>query len=131
VVVVDANVVAYALIEGDRTPQARALWQSDPDWRAPRLLRHEVANLVTTAVRTGAMTLETARSVVTTAARLVPDTGPDADIGRVIEIAGALDISAYDACYLATAEALGVRLVTADKRLLRVAPEITQALGNP
>jgi hypothetical protein len=49
---------------------------------------------------------------------------------RVLEIASSLTISAYDACYLATAEAMGSPLVTEDVRLLRLAPEIARSLAS-
>jgi predicted nucleic acid-binding protein len=39
-----------------------------------------------------------------------------------------LGISAYDASYLAAAEALQVPLVTEDRRLLAVAPQIAHSL---
>ena len=37
-VVVDTNVVAYLLIEGDRTAEAQALYARDPDWRSEGFL---------------------------------------------------------------------------------------------
>lgn len=33
-VVVDTNVLAYLLIEGDRTSEAQALFAQDSDWRS-------------------------------------------------------------------------------------------------
>lgn len=48
---VDANIVAYLLVEGEKTTQARALWAIDSDWRAPRLLFYELANVFALLVR--------------------------------------------------------------------------------
>jgi predicted nucleic acid-binding protein len=48
----------------------------------------------------------------------------------VLEIAAQLHLSAYDAAYLAAAEALGTRLITEDTRLLGVAPEIARSLTS-
>ena len=42
---------------------------------------------------------------------------------RAVEIAAELDHPAYDAIYLAVAEAFGLRLVTADDRLIRKADQ--------
>jgi len=51
VIVVDVNVVAYFLIEGEHTERARELWRRDPDWRLPPLWRHEYLNVLATFVR--------------------------------------------------------------------------------
>jgi len=37
VIVVDTNVIAYLLLGGEKTPQARAVLQKDPAWTAPSL----------------------------------------------------------------------------------------------
>jgi hypothetical protein len=51
----DTNLVAYLLIDGDATPQARAAWQKDPDWILPPLWRSEFLNVLATSVRHGVL----------------------------------------------------------------------------
>ena len=51
---------------------------------------------------------------------------PDRDLKK---IACRLDLSAYDSCYLATAEMLRAPLFTEDSRLLRAAPKIARSLS--
>ena len=127
---VDANIVAYLLIEGDKTVQARGLWAMDHEWHAPRLLFYELANVFAQLVRRQAISLETGIAGLESAVGLVRLHDQDPSAARVLGIASKLAISAYDATYLATAEAFGTPLVTENGRLLRVAPEITRSLGS-
>lgn len=128
--VVDANVVAYLLIEGDKTERARGLWQIDRDWRAPRLLTYELANVFAQLVLQGALAFEVAHEGLGRGLALVRLVDREPDAGRILEIATGLRLSAYDTTYLATAEALRVPLVTEDARLLRAAPEVAKSLAS-
>ena len=74
--------------------------------------------------------METALATLQNGISLIRLPDPEPPAGRLLEIAATLGISAYDACYLATAELLGVPLVTEDARLLRVAPQITRSLDS-
>ena len=130
VLLVDANVVAYLLVEGDKTAQARALWATDNDWCAPRLLLYELANAFSQYVKQRAVPLEAAIAGLESAASFVRSFNEDPTPARVLEIASKLDISAYDATYLAGAEMLGMPLITEDRRLLRAAPGIARSLES-
>ncbi len=127
---VDANVVAYLLIDGDKTAQARDFWAIDQDWRAPRLLFYELANVFARLVRQQTISLESGIAGLESATGLVRLHDQDPPAARVLEIASKLAVSAYDASYLAAAEALGAPLVTEDRLLLRAAPDITRSLGS-
>jgi predicted nucleic acid-binding protein len=128
--VVDANVVAYLLIEGDKTSQARDLWAIDHDWRAPRLLFYELGNVFAQLVKQRAISLEEGIAGLERAAGLVRLHEQDPPAARLLQVAAKLAVTAYDASYLATAEALGAPLVTEDSRLLRVAPQLARSLGS-
>jgi predicted nucleic acid-binding protein len=127
---VDANVVAYLLVDGEKTAQARALWAIDGDWHAPRLLFYELANVFAQLVKHRAISAETAIAGLESAASIVRLRDQDPPAARVLEIAGKLAVSAYDATYLAAAEALGMPLITEDRRLMRAAPGITRSLES-
>jgi predicted nucleic acid-binding protein len=130
VLVVDTNVVAYLLVEGDKTAQARELWMKDPDWRAPRLLFYELANVFCQLVKRQALTLQDGLAGLESAVGLVQALDREPEIARVLEIAAQLNLSAYDAAYLAAAEALGTPLITEDTRLLGAASEIARSLTS-
>ncbi len=128
--VVDANVVAYFLVEGEKTDQARLLRSIDPDWQAPALIFYEIASVLAQLAKQGAISIEAAQHAFETTLALVTPVESQCLGGRTIEIAVKLDVSASDACYLATAELLGAPLATEDGRLLCLAPEIARALAS-
>jgi predicted nucleic acid-binding protein len=128
--IVDTNVVAYLLIEGEKTEQARSVWAADPDWRAPRLLSYELANVFRGLVRQRALSLETGLGGMASAVSLVHALQHEPSTARILEIAVKLNLTVYDACYLASAESEGGPLVTEDARLLRAAPQIARPLSS-
>ena len=50
-IVVDPNVIAYLLIEGERTEEARRAWLRDRDWLVPPLWRSDYLNVLWVSVR--------------------------------------------------------------------------------
>ena len=49
-IVVDANVVAYAVLPGDQTSLAIAALEQDAEWVAPSLWQSEVRNVLVTTM---------------------------------------------------------------------------------
>ena len=45
-IVVDSNIVAYLYLPGERTADAEALLEQDPEWAAPVLWRSEFRNIL-------------------------------------------------------------------------------------
>jgi predicted nucleic acid-binding protein len=128
VLLVDTNVVAYLLVEGEKTGQARGVWEGDRDWCAPRLLLYELANVFWRLVDQKALSPEAGQAGLESGLALVRLLDRDPEPARVLEIALKLGVSAYDAFYLAAAEMMQVPLVTEDGRLLRVAPALARPL---
>ena len=128
-VVVDTNVVAYLLIEGERTTEAQALYARDPDWRSESFLLVEFSNMLATYVRNGKLDKEAAEGLLTGAERIL--TGTIAlPHTRALEIALEFGVSAYDARFLAVSRSLRSRLVTEDAKLRQAAPALTQTLAQ-
>ena len=55
-VLVDTNIVAYLMIEGDRTTAAQELLSRDPDWRSEAFIMVELSNVLATYIRAGLLT---------------------------------------------------------------------------
>jgi predicted nucleic acid-binding protein len=122
-IVVDTNVVAYLLIEGDRSAQAQQLWTIDPEWHLPVLWRHEFLNTLATLTKTGRAELDQVQEVWTGAVTLLSFGERDVEMPQALELAVRHRISAYDAQYVALAASLGVPLITEDQKLLRAFPD--------
>src|SRR5436305_10128028 len=98
---VDTNVVAYLLMEGDRTEAAQALRTRDPDWRSEAFLLVEFTNVLASSIARKRMTLLLAEDFLAKAAALF-----DGKLGRVphasvLAMATRHRVSAYDARFLA------------------------------
>ena len=122
-IVVDTNVVAYAVLPGERTAAALAVARRDPDWVAPFLWRSELRNILATAMRLRKMKLANALTAFAAAEELIQDVEIEASTGACLELAMAGGVSAYDAEFVLVAEQMGLALVTADRRLARAFPE--------
>ncbi|MEK7765211.1 MAG: type II toxin-antitoxin system VapC family toxin [bacterium] len=129
-IVVDANVVAYTFIEGEKTELTRALREHDPDWRVPRIWREEFANVLALHVRIGRLKKEQARDMFRDALGVVLPAESETDPAAALELAIDLHLSGYDAQYLALARQLGVTLITEDTRLRKAAPEQTMSMAQ-
>ena len=127
---VDTNVVAYLLIDGDYTEAAQELHRRDSDWRSEAFLLVEFTNVLASSIARKRMTLSMAENFLMTAAALF-----DGKLGHiphpsVLAIAARHRVTAYDARFLTLADQLGSRLVTEDAKLRAAAPTLTQSLAE-
>ena len=127
---VDTNVVAYLLIDGDYTEAAQELRTRDPDWRSEAFLLVEFTNVLASSIARKRMTLSMAEDFLAKVFSLF-----DGKLGRiphasVLAIATRHRVSAYDARFLSLADQLGSRLITEDARLRAAAPALTQSLAE-
>ncbi len=129
-IVVDANVIAYAVIPGEKTEWALAAIETDADWVAPTLWRSELRNILATSVRTKRLTMPQALASWQQAVGLVTDAGLEPDCARVLQLSARSGACAYDCEYVALAEALAVPFVTADERLGRRFCEVAIDLAS-
>ena len=126
-IVADTNLVAYLLIEGDKTDSARAVWAADPWWMLPTLWRSEFLNVLTMAVRAHVLTLAQAHDIWHVAQTVFGQSEVEPSGDAVLETATARNLSAYDAQFVVAAADLKVPLVTSDRGLLQACPDIAVA----
>jgi predicted nucleic acid-binding protein len=123
VIVVDTNVIAYAVLPGERTRAAMALAEHDPDWVAPALWRRELRNVLATMMRVRQLSLGHALAAFAAAEALVTDSTVEPSTEECLRLAALGRVSAWDAEFVFVAEAAGLPLVTADRKLARSFPD--------
>jgi len=123
-IVADTNLVAYLMVEGTRTPEARRVWSLDPDWVLPPLWRSEFLNVLWLAVRSSVLDEEQATLAWRRASTLFARLEKEPEAEQVLSAALRYGISAYDAHFVVLAEERNVPLVTADKKLCRACPRL-------
>lgn len=129
-IVVDTNVLAYAVLPGERTAAALGLAERDPDWVAPALWRRELRNVLATLMRVRRLPLSGALAAFAAAEQLVTDATIEPSTEECLRLAARGRISAWDAEFVFVAEALGLPLVSGDKRLPRAFPGRVVALED-
>ena len=129
--VVDASVLVKWFKEENETQleAARALntryERGELLIRVPPLLFIEILNIAARGMRWAAMDLEMlARQL--DRHRFYVEQPPLVHVARW----ASRGLTAYDACYVALAEARRVPLITADERIVAVAPEVAQPLAG-
>ncbi len=128
-IVVDSNVLAYLYLPGERTADAEALLDQDPEWATPVLWRSEFRNILAGYLRRKVLTFEQACSLQNEAEDWLSGSEFEVDSRAVLELVRDCDCSAYDCEFIALAIRLDTKLVTADKKVLRAFPNRTMALA--
>jgi predicted nucleic acid-binding protein len=116
VLVVDASVLAPAVADAGSDGQRFRERLRGETVAGPDLLRVEVASVLRRHVGLGRLTGQQADAAIDDLVSFpitVYPTGPL--MRRVWELRA--NVTTYDSCYVALAEALGVQLITADRRL--------------
>jgi predicted nucleic acid-binding protein len=124
VIVVDTNIIAYLHLVGEFTDRAETLLRKDSEWAAPLLWRSEFRNLLAGYMRRKTLTFEETREVQAEAESLMAGSEHEVDSQSVLELVRDSGCSAYDCEYVALAMRLGVKVVTADGKLLRAFPRL-------
>ena len=128
-IVVDTNVVAYLFLRGEFAPQAEAWLRHDREWAAPLLWRSELRNLLAGYLRRKQLTFEAVREIQREAEALMLGNEHDVDSQRVLELVRDSACTAYDCEFVSVAVRLGVKLLTADSKVLKAFPQHTGAFS--
>jgi predicted nucleic acid-binding protein len=119
-IVLDASVVVKIFIDEEGSDAARALSISGSRFCAPAFVAAEVASVFLKRLRRRELLRGYADAALRRAISLFDELVPSHRLAaRAFEIAADHGTSPYDAMYVALAELRGLRLATADRRLLQ------------
>ncbi len=121
-IVADTNLIAYFLIPGEHTADARRIFLKDPDWVAPLLWKSEFRNVVAAYLRQGYFNLKDVLTITSEAERLLHGNEYAVPSDSVLRMVAESRCSAYDCEFAALAQELGIKLVTSDKVILSAFP---------
>ncbi|HLI67769.1 MAG TPA: type II toxin-antitoxin system VapC family toxin [Caulobacteraceae bacterium] len=120
--IVDASVAAKFYFHEEGSREAQAILTSGLVLAAPDLLWIELASVAAKRTRRGLSTREHGRDAVASLGDLIDEFVPATGLAApAFALAADAGYSAYDATYLALARQRGLRLLTADQRLIRQA----------
>lgn len=123
-IVVDANILIYSLIEGDYSPLIHKLRERDMDWRTTGLCLHEVVNVLATYQSRDILKLAQCKKLLEHAERFMKVAQCEVKMDTALAVAAKYAITGYDAQYVALAQSLNVPLITEDRKLRNAVPGI-------
>ncbi len=115
-IVVDANILIYSLIQSDPSRLIQQLRAKDADWRTAALFLHDTLNVLATYQRREALTLAQCRVLLGRAERFVQMAQCEVAMGIALDLAAKFGITGCDAQYVVVAQSLNVPLITEDVR---------------
>jgi len=130
VIVVDTNIISYLYLSGERSQQAEKLLSLDSHWCAPVLWRSEFRSVLNQYLRKNLLSFEEVLRILEQAEDLLSDNEYEVPSAHIMQMVNTSRCSSYDCEFIALARYLGVRLMTADKTLLREFPEIAKSLDS-
>lgn len=123
-IVIDANILIYSLIECEYSPLAHKLREKDSDWRTTALCLHETLNVLATYQRREVLTLAQCRKLLDYADRFIKVAQCEVKMDAALAVAAKYTITGYDAQYVALAQSLNAPLITEDRKLRAAVPGI-------
>lgn len=129
-IVVDTNVISYALIEGPLTSLAREVRTADSQWRVPELWKHEYLNVLVTYCRSTGLDARIAVRLWDQAERVLSGSTTPVNSHLAIRLAIDKKLSGYDAQFVALATELRVPLVTGDRQLTAKCPGVAVSMKS-
>jgi predicted nucleic acid-binding protein len=123
-IVVDTNIIAYLIIQGENTSLVNDVFQKDADWRAPILWRSEFRSVLTFYIQHMGLTLEDAMKWMDLARELMKGGEYEVRSDDVLRFASDAKCSAYDCEFIALAHDFQSPLVTTDRQILKAFPSL-------
>lgn len=129
-IVVDTNIICLRWLPAAETSRADALLQRDPDWSTAMLWRWEFRNTLAGYVRRGSLTAAAATAICAKAEASMTENEFLAPAPAIFDLVAHSSCTAYDCEFVAVARERGLRLVTADRAILREFPHLAISLDD-
>lgn len=126
-IAVDTDIIAYLFLRGEFAAKAEDWLRLDRDWAAPVLWRSALRNILAGYLRRQQLTFDGVGVIQREAQSLLIGNEHEVDSQHVFELVRDSDCSAYDCKFVSLARRLGLKLLTADKKVLKAFPEHTVA----
>jgi predicted nucleic acid-binding protein len=128
--VADTNVLIELFLPGPNADAVQQWWIGDPDWRLPSLWIFEFRHVQLKYLRAGRLALGDALNDLADAEReFLPKTMPIAS-SDALRLAHESGCSSYDAEFVVLAQQLECPLLTFDRKLLQLFPEVAVKPGS-
>jgi predicted nucleic acid-binding protein len=128
--VVDTNVVAALMLPTVANAEVAELLRQDSDWRLPPLWRSEFRQVLLKYVRAVLATPEQALALWHKALERFELSEQPVAGHQVLALAIATGCSTYDAEFVVLARQLNCRLLTFDRKLLQLFPDLAMKPGS-
>jgi predicted nucleic acid-binding protein len=129
-IVVDTNIIAYLLLPGTHTNNARSAYLKDPRWTAPLLWRSEFRNVLAMYLKKELFSFGESILLAQKAEDMMRGNEYQVASRQVLDLVSSSKCTAYDCEFVALADHLGVPLVTSDAALVKSFPRIAVPLGK-
>jgi len=128
--VADTNVVAALMLRRAENPAVTDCFVGDPDWRVPSLWRSEFRHVLLKHVRSNLLSSTQALAVWSRALARLETKEHGIDGHRVLDLAIRTGCSTYDAEFVVLARQLDCPLLTFDRKLLQLFPDVAIRPGS-
>ena len=128
--VADTNVVAALLLRRAENPDVTDSFVRDPDWRVPSLWRSEFRHVLLKHVRSNLLSSTQALAVWSRALTRLESKEHAIDGHLVLDLAIRSGCSTYDAEFVVLAQQLNCPLLTFDRKLLQLFPDVAVKPGS-
>ncbi|TFH73775.1 PIN domain-containing protein [Gammaproteobacteria bacterium LSUCC0112] len=129
-IVADTNTIAYLYLPTAQTDDAVSLLHKDPHWVAPLLWRSEFRNVLALYVRKGIIDLSTAIAMQSQAEQQLAENEYSVNSKDVLTLTSESGCSAYDCEFISLAKSLNLKLITSDRKLIQMFPEIAMTADD-
>ena len=122
--VADTNVLCSLVLPGVDSASTMLWWESDDEWRVPRLWRSEFRHVLLKYVRSALLKPKHALAIWDAALLRIQPGELEVDGAQVLELAIRSGCSTYDAEFVVLAQQLQCPLLTFDRKLLQLFPDV-------